>query len=1054
MSIPEIDNVLCTLKTFMEGFNPTTLMYLDIRGHWENNPSTLRDRISNELWFRIWEMKQNGNDIKRAGSLIYPLVRDESSWDVTKRVFNAFKKNNSEGINDFLMIMEVLYRLIEYEAHKRNGEDYVADWDRKGRARRARYQGENDKFLIDLRKTLDANSKIDIFYKMIGLLRGDEESIYTQLSVIIAEEEKVREDLNDFLTDMSYSQKKDEIYHFIYEQISSAMWTRMRSPQALVRPCLKLITNPDIDISSGIQYEALNILGKLKDVRCMDILLNALETSSPRHTNLRCNLIYVIGSLKHKKALNHLIDVLEGPDSIYIPSRDGSPGYNQSLLSEKCEAIWALGKLGPEAVEALSVLIQYSNSTDSEMKILLAWAVGMIGNGQKEKYGGIDAGVFLTLMNLLTDKDSETFEEAAFALRMLDLPDFLHTLYLHNFTTVPVLSLKSSSTGLFELSETILHLASIKKPIVVAVTGDSGTGKTYFCQAIANGFSGLQGHDILYLMRDEPTHKIFNKMLGSKWLKEHIDPIYHEDYSQTEGEDNPDTFFERFMNENADKKLIILDGWRDEVYFHQIIRTFYEKGYLDVIVNFRTTFSTRRINLEEREGSLERVKAHLPLVEDMAIEETRFYREGAVLIYNLDNSIPSRLNREEISEIFQRKKLHAWGDQIRIGGFERDVKPLRIYDSTLSSCWEEIPLEIKKISPNGTSHFTPKEASFSRMLNEDVGLEPNLLQRIRQNNVAIHRIVFYTQGQIAFCGYDGSVGIFTGLNNRIYYTLAHKGRVDGLAIVGGDIFSMDDNSELKVTSFYKNRVVSVGNDDSPACTITSYRDSGIATGHLDGTIRLWDMQSEQVRILKGHQSAVLSIAIDRCGKICSGGEDGELCLWDLENNRFKIFGGHEATISALGWYPDGRIVTGMKNGYKLKKTEQTTGSKIRIVDVEKDTCRVFQFCNTESINTVNVYYDGRIFVGVKTLLNQVSRGNLIMVDPRSCYCQYKMLGGHAIETRDCLTMGPRIITCGAENSTENTLRIWGTETYVKQECDKLKIMPENLNKPPYCRSQF
>ena len=77
-----------------------------------------------------------------------------------------------------------------------------------------------------------------------------------------------------------------------------------------------------------------------------------------------------------------------------------------------------------------------------------------------------------------------------------------------------------------------------------------------------------------------------------------------------------------------------------------------------------------------------------------------------------------------------------------------------------------------------------------------------------------------------------------------------------------------------------------------------------------------------------------------------------------------------------------------------------------------------------------------------------------MLDPRAGYCQSKMLGDHAIETRDCLTMGPRIITCGDENGTENTLRIWGTETYVKQECDKFKIMPENMNKPPYCRSQF
>lgn len=1052
MNIPEIKNLLHTLKTLLEGFAPTTLMYLDNGGNWRRNPSTLRDRISNELWFRIWETKLNKDFTKQIKSMIYPFIRDENSWDATNRIFHGRFVKKSEGVSNLLVVIEALYRLVEYNAYKRNSEAYVADWDSKGRAKRSRYLEKTEKFLNDLKRILGTNAKIDNLFKTIDLLTADEGCIFNKVSLIISEEEKIREHIEDLLTDIRDSKHKDEIFDFISEQISPAIAMTTRVPQALLRPCLELLSNPSIAISSGIQFEASGILGELNDIRCEATLLNALDGCDLKHTDLRCNLIYALGNLRQKEALNHLIQVLEGSDS--IRSNEGSLGYNQPLHSEKCEAIWALGKIGRDAVDAVPALMRYVDSPDRKIKISLAWTMGMIGSGQKRKYGGIEAGVLITLMILLTAEDSETFEEAAFALRKLDLPDFLHTLYLHNFDTIPILSLKQSSIGLYELSETIFHLVSIKKPVVMAVTGDSGTGKTYFCQTIADGFSGSKEHEILYLMRDKPAHiKIFDRMLGLKWLKEHIDPEYYQDYPLTEDEDNPASFFNTFMREHANKKLIILDGWRDEAFFHQVIRKFYDRGYLDVIVKFQTTFSTRRINLEEREGSLEKVKNYLPLVEELMIEETEFYREGEVLIYNLDNSIPSRLNREEILEIFQRKKVDAWGDYIRIGRFERDVKPLIIYDETLSSRWEDVSVEIEAISPEEPSRFTPSEASFSRILNEDITLEPNLFQLIKLNNVAINHIAFYTQGQVACCGYDGTVGILTGLNDRIFYTHAHKKQVVGFAIVGGDMYSIDSDGELKVTSFHKNTIINVGMCHSPVCAIASYCDSGIVTGHLDGTIRLWDIKSKQVKILKGHRSAVLSMAIDHSGRVYSGGEDTELRRWDIENNRVKILDGHKTPISAIGLYADGRIVTGTRTGGQLKKGEHR-GAKIRIVDFESDTCKIFHIYDTEAINAINVYFDGRVIASIKPQPDQPPGQDLIIADPRPDFRQYKILGGHKFEIRDCIAMGPRIITCGSESNAEHTLRIWGTESYVKREYDKSKLMPETMDKPPYYRSLF
>jgi len=52
-----------------------------------------------------------------------------------------------------------------------------------------------------------------------------------------------------------------------------------------------------------------------------------------------------------------------------------------------------------------------------------------------------------------------------------------------------------------------------------------------------------------------------------------------------------------------------------------------------------------------------------------------------------------------------------------------------------------------------------------------------------------------------------------------------------------------------------------------------------------------------------------------------------------------------------------------------------------------------------------------------------------------------IIGGHGLETRDCLIMGPKIITCGLDSENESSIRIWGTEFYVRMELEKLSLQP-------------
>ena len=1037
-NIPRIDDLLSELEKILDGYKPNSLVFLNSRGNWRTYPNSVRDRISNELLHTIWKLRCENDYLERVKNIILPLVFDKNSWSATCSIFDGIENSAKSNL---LVILEVLYRLIEYNADRMNSEHYVSEWDSRGKAIKAQYEKRTQEFFNNTNSRLSKNYLIDAFNRLLDSLK-ESKDIFCKVVRIITDEDRLRQGIDDWIVNLKDSTKKDEIFGILSVQIYNSFLTLTDTPQALLRPCLELLENPDIEITSGLQYEAATILSTINDSRSTNFIINALQKCDYKYTILRCCLIYAIGNLKQKIALEHFMDVLKSPAFVLVKHSSALPGYMQSLDWEKREAVLALGKLGADAVKAIPLLAKYSNSKDRDLKLALAWAMGTIGKEQKAKQGGIDADVVITLLHLLVDKDNGIFEESAFALKHLGLPDFIHSLYLHNISTIPILSLKPSSTGLYELSETLMYLMSLKNPVVMAVTGDSGTGKTYFCQSILGGFGKLQAKDIIYLQRDNPAHmKLFDRMLGLEYLKKHIDSSLYDDYMPIENVDKPDKFFDEFINKHGDKKLIILDGWRDDAYFEQIIKIFYEKGFLDVAVNFQTTYSTKRLNLEKRERGLERVRNCLSCTEN-PMKETRFYREGKVLIYNLDNSISSRLNSEETIEVFRRKKVKEWGDYIRIGRFEKDVEPLEIDEESFQFHMEDFVGESKSISLDKISHFSPDETSFSRILNEDIKNESNLLQIIKPGDFAVKHIAFYMPGQIAFCDFSGNIGIFSGLNDRIIYTQVFKNKPVGIAITGEKICSLDVGGNLRIASFHDNSITDIIMNAPLACSIISNHSNLIITGHHDGSIRTWDINLAQVRILNNHNSAVSALAIDRHGRIFSGSINGELRIWDIKENRVRVFLLPESPIGAIDMYPDGRIAIGISE------------NKIGILNFETGNCQIVKNDSQGTINAINAYFDGRIIVGMKSSDDNDTDGNLTIHDPRPDIQRYKVLGGHRIETRDCLTMGPRIITYGRESDSEYTLRIWGTESYVKTESEKLKLLPGTMYKPAYYRTVF
>jgi WD40 repeat protein len=1059
---PSLESLVSSAGIILEEFDSKKFVSLNSKGEWEEDAESPAGRIISELLYQAWKLKE-----KERGLLlkkIFSPLSEKGSWLKTKKIRLALLENAeilsrspgeeevdrkirqsySEGgrpekLYPFFIILEVLAWMLHYEAARLSGETLAPDWDAEAKAWKKESLKEIealDRFISRLPDPKENEAFIRI---VLDKLKKSSPEIGCSIPKMISEEGRLIKTICQLLEKGKASKRKEEIFSLIVEKIQPPMGIVTLASPSLLRPCLRLLLDESLDVSSGIQYNASVMLSILNDPRSAAALLEALTLFPPCYSKIRENLIYTLGNLKEKKAVKAIAQVLELKDE--AEPLDGQLNQNiYPLLEQKNEALWALGKIGLESIQHLPALVKYAEHPSPKLKTYLAWTLGEIGKAQKEKFGGVSADIAITLLKMLKTKNRQVFEETVSALRKIDMPEFIHSLYIYNIGAVSILGLKPAQKGIYELSETLYYLFQSKKRAIIAVNGDSGTGKTYFCQSIADGFGDLRPEEILYLMRDrKKDQKIFNRILGLKWLKKYIEPSYYHDYPLSEEEDNPDDFFNEFLEKNTDKKLIILDGCRDQHYFQRVIDLFYFKGELDVEVNFRANLSTRRLNLEQREMALESVETHLSFIEEPSLEDTHFYQEGIVVLYDLDNSIPSRLNSQEIRELFEKRKIESWAELIRIGDFKSGLKPLKIEPETLCLGQQSFSLKRENWPKTRTESFSPEERKFKAELNENQASHPNLLQIIEAGDLKPKKIRFYAQEQISGIGEEGIVFVITFLDNRIFYTFSEKS--SDIKLLGRNIFLISEQGELASLSFERNEIVRFGNTNSPASAITSLPRERIVTGHEDGSIRIWDSLNENVHVLKGHDQRVSALAVDYSGGIYSGSPDKSLRYWNVERGIVTAVSNLDGEPTLIKPYPQGKILVFTEGQGRKANSGENPESKINIFNFKDGISEVIASPFEGPISGANVYFDGRIIACLSAPIGKkkLNNGNLAIIIPGKGASSYKILDGHSRVTKDCLVMGPKIITCGEEAQTGHTIRLWGTEFYVRMELGKLSL---------------
>ncbi|UQA61258.1 pentapeptide repeat-containing protein [Polyangium aurulentum] len=97
------------------------------------------------------------------------------------------------------------------------------------------------------------------------------------------------------------------------------------------------------------------------------------------------------------------------------------------------------------------------------------------------------------------------------------------------------------------------------------------------------------------------------------------------------------------------------------------------------------------------------------------------------------------------------------------------------------------------------------------------------------------------------------------------------------------------------------------------CNAVAFAPSGelIASGHDDGSVRIWDAATSQaIRVLAAHTAAVTCIAFTSNGRtLVSGSSDGTVALWNVASgNGMGVLEGHTDGVRCLAVSPDGALI--------------------------------------------------------------------------------------------------------------------------------------------------
>ena len=179
----------------------------------------------------------------------------------------------------------------------------------------------------------------------------------------------------------------------------------------------------------------------------------------------------------------------------------------------------------------------------------------------------------------------------------------------------------------------------------------------------------------------------------------------------------------------------------------------------------------------------------------------------------------------------------------------------------------------------------------------------------------------------------------------------------------------------------------------------------IASASMDNTVKLWNLQGQEIKTLKGHNEWVRSVAFSPDGNtIASASNDNTVKLWNLQGQVIKTLTGHDSYINSVAFSPDGNTIA-----------SASRDSTVKLWNLQGQVIKTLTgHSNVSSVNSVAFSPDGKV-IATASNDNTVKLWNLQGQEIQT-------LTGHS-ESVYSVAFSPDGKTI-ASVSMDNTVKLW------------------------------
>ncbi|MBW4441312.1 MAG: AAA-like domain-containing protein [Plectolyngbya sp. WJT66-NPBG17] len=288
------------------------------------------------------------------------------------------------------------------------------------------------------------------------------------------------------------------------------------------------------------------------------------------------------------------------------------------------------------------------------------------------------------------------------------------------------------------------------------------------------------------------------------------------------------------------------------------------------------------------------------IVTGSADKTARFWRLNNGLMTRLEGHT-SDVNQVEFSpdgrwlvSASKDRSIKLWSQG---GGFIRDFKGDRgwKFDAAFSPNGQEI-------TANGLS------GTVQRWKLDGTPIKT----RLESGGSTIESLAYRPQGNsIVTGGQDKQLRLWDTGGNLVRSWIAHEAPIQKVAFSrnGESIASASSDGVVKLWQADNGKFLTSFVGHRGEVRAIAFSDSMIATGSLDRSIRLWELDGTLIRTLNGHQDQIYSIAFSPTGQVlASASLDKTIKLWTQDGRLITTLSGHTDGVRSVAFSPDGALL--------------------------------------------------------------------------------------------------------------------------------------------------